>query len=98
MTRPERPEAGSDGRASLEEVVRSGRDAFASVFGREPESVSEVERVDEGWRLVLEVTELERIPQSTNVMASYEIRLDDQGGLEGYRRTKRYYRNQAGEG
>jgi hypothetical protein len=97
MNRSDRPE-GVDGAPPVGEVLRAGRDAFASIFGREPESVSGVEKVDGGWRLVVEVTELERIPQSTSVMASYEVRLNDQGDVEGYRRTRRYYRNQAGEG
>ena len=97
MTSSGRPEE-RDGGLPMGEVVRAGREAFASILGREPESVSSVEKVDEGWRLLVEVTELERIPQSTSVMASYEVRLSDRGDLEGYRRTKRYYRNQAGEG
>ena len=97
MNRSDQPEE-RDGAPSVGEVLRTGRDAFASIFGREPESVSGVEKVDGGWRLAVEVTELERIPQSTSVMASYEVRLSDQGDLEGYRRTRRYYRNQAGEG
>ena len=86
-----------DGQVPVGEVLRAARDAFASLFGREPESVSGVEKVDGGWRLIAEVTELERIPPSTSMMASYEISLNERGELKGYRRQRSYYRSQAGE-
>jgi hypothetical protein len=76
--------------------MRSGREAFASLFGHEPESVLGVEKVDDGWRLILEVTELERIPWTTSVMGTYEVHLNEHCDLDGYRRTRLYYRNQAG--
>ena len=41
--------------------------------------------------------ELERIPPSTDVLASYEVALDGDGNLLGYERTRRYVRSQADE-
>ena len=88
----------SDGGTPISQVVRAGADAFAALHGRHPDSVSGVQKVDEGWRLDMEVTELERIPPSTTVMATYEVELDAGGEVRGYRRKRRYYRNQAGDG
>ena len=85
----------ADERPPLAEVIRVGREAFASLFGHEPESVPGVEKVDDGWRLILEVTELERMPWTTSVMATYEVHLNEHCDLDGYRRTRGYYRNQA---
>ena len=42
--------------------------------------------------------ELERVPNTTDVMATYVVQLDDGGGLLGYKRTRRYQRGQAEEG
>ncbi|MST33242.1 hypothetical protein GHK86_10985 [Acidimicrobiaceae bacterium USS-CC1] len=39
--------------------------------------------------------ELERVPATTSVLASYEAELDEEGTLLGYGRLRRYYRNQA---
>ena len=55
-------------------------------------------RVDHvGWRVAVEVLELERIPSTTDVMATYEVRLDDEGELQGYRRVHRYLRGSPGD-
>jgi hypothetical protein len=98
MARSEGTGGPSDGGTPISQVVHAGADAFAALYGRNPDSVSGVQKVDEGWRLDVEVTELERIPPSTTVMATYEVDLDADGEIRGYRRKRRYYRNQAGDG
>jgi hypothetical protein len=35
---------------------------------------------------------------TTDVLASYEVTLDEEGELLGYRRDRRYYRNQTDQG
>lgn len=65
--------------------------------GRRPEFVSGIERTDEGWRLTVEVVEVERIPDTTSVMSSYQVRADDDGNLVGYARSRRYVRSQSDE-
>ena len=42
--------------------------------------------------------ELRRVPDSTDVLGSYAVALDSSGELEGYQRTRRYYRSQVEEG
>jgi hypothetical protein len=79
------------------ELVRHAREQLAELVGRRPETVSRVERHEGVWELSLEVVELERIPHSTDVLASYDVALDDDGHLLHYARTRRYYRNRAEE-
>jgi Gas vesicle synthesis protein GvpO len=57
--------------------------------------VSGVERDSHGWRVTLEVVELRRIPESTNLLATYQVVVDEEGNLLEYNRVRRYYRNQA---
>jgi Gas vesicle synthesis protein GvpO len=62
--------------------------------GQPIEGVSSLNRTrDGGWRVVLEALELERIPRTTDILASYAVELDDHGELMGYERIHRYYRN-----
>ena len=69
------------------------------MLGRPVESVLGLESDDgDGWKVTLEVVELERIPRSTDVLGAYVISLDKDGELMGARRERRYYRNQADEG
>jgi hypothetical protein len=79
------------------QLVRAAVDQLAQLLGRRPETVSRVEHRDDGWHLGLEVVELERIPHTTDVLASYDVMLDDAGELVEYARTRRYHRNSTDE-
>ena len=79
------------------QAVKYARQYIAELTGQVPESVSGLTRSDGGWKVTLDVVELERVPRTTDVLASYEAELDEQGELVGYRRVGRYYRNQVDE-
>jgi Gas vesicle synthesis protein GvpO len=65
--------------------------------GKSPESVTGLQRSDDGWRVAVDVLELERIPSTTDVLATYEVTLDDQGELQGCSRVHRYLRGSPGD-
>jgi hypothetical protein len=56
------------------------------------EGVVGVERDDDGWVITLDVLEDPHVPSSSDVLAEYEVRLDQDGGLLAYRRGRRYVR------
>jgi len=68
---------------------------LSQLTGKTAESVSALVQTDEGWRVTVEVVEVERIPPSTNVMGTYETEIDDEGKLVGYERIRRYHRNES---
>jgi hypothetical protein len=85
---------GLSGREAIERV----RSELPQLLGRPIESVLGLERDDDdGWRLTVQVVELARIPHSTDVLGAYAVSLDRDGELVGYRRQRRYHRNQAEE-
>ena len=88
---------GTNGKLGSIEVVRKAVQQVGALTGRDVEGVLGMRRSDDGWEVVLEVLELHRIPDSTDVLASYEVVLDDQGELREYRRVRRYARNQTEE-
>jgi hypothetical protein len=89
--------AGSNGLSGREAIERVRRD-LPQLLGRSVESVLGLERHEEdGWRVTVQVVELSRIPPSTDVLGCYSVTLDREGELSGYKRTRRYYRNQADE-
>ncbi|MCB5179206.1 gas vesicle protein GvpO [Streptomyces antimicrobicus] len=73
-------------------ALRAAAEQLSELLGRRPESVSSVKPTDDGWEAVVEVVELERVPDTTSVMGSYRVTLDDQGELISYERTRRYSR------
>lgn len=88
--------AGSD---ELGEIATQARELLRSVRGVEAESVSGIGRTSSnGWKVTLEVVELRRIPESTDVLASYEVELDRDGKFLGFSRGRRYNRSQAEDG
>jgi hypothetical protein len=81
-------------------IVKLGRAALeqlAELTGQKVEGLSGIHRNDDGWVVTAEVLELRRIPETTDVMATYEVTLDDDGSLTGYRRARRYTRAQTEE-
>jgi len=91
--KPEPPRgAGGD---ELAEIAAQARELLRSLRGVEAESVSGIGRANGGWRVTLEVVELRRIPDSTDVLASYDVELDGDGKFLGFERGRRYTRSQA---
>ena len=88
----------SNGRVGAADVVRRAKEQIEDLNGRPVEGVLGLERQDDGWVVMLEVLELRRVPNSTDVLGSYEVTLDESGELERYRRTRRYHRSQVEEG
>ncbi|MER7831786.1 gas vesicle protein [Streptomyces sp. NPDC095602] len=91
--REERPEQPVE-RVSATEALRQASGQLAELLGRSPESVSALKPTEQGWTATVEVLELERVPETSSVMASYELVLGPDGRLLGYERARRYTRAQ----
>ena len=74
------------------DAAEQARDLAEELVG-DVDGVSGVDRDDDGWSVTVEVVEVERIPPTTDVIASYELRLDSEGELVSYRRKARYHRS-----
>jgi hypothetical protein len=77
------------------EAVARARAQLEQLLGRPAETISSFSADgSKGWVVTVEVVELERIPESTSLLASYEVKLDGNGELVEARRLRRYSRNQ----
>ncbi|MCX5215253.1 gas vesicle protein [Kitasatospora sp. NBC_00240] len=81
-------------RVSAPHAMRYAARQLEELLGRTPESVSAVKPTEDGWQADVEVLELERVPETTSVMASYRVTLDRDGELVAYERVRRYTRGQ----
>jgi hypothetical protein len=80
--------------------IRAARVAAEHVLyltGRRPENVVSLARDDDGWQVGVEVMEMHRIPETTDIMAVYEVTLDHDGELVRCERGQRYHRAQVEE-
>ena len=85
------------GSTPILKVGRAAVEQLAQLTGQKVEGLSGVHRNDEGWLVTAEVLELRRIPETTDVLATYEVTMDDDGSVTGYRRVRRYTRSQTEE-
>jgi hypothetical protein len=94
--RDERKQNDADGRRPTPmEVLRQARTQLTELTGLVPENVSSFEQTEDGWSIEVEVLELARVPDTMSLMASYQVELDPEGQLTGYRRVRRYERGRA---
>jgi Gas vesicle synthesis protein GvpO len=86
---------GGRGALSAQELTEAALSTIADLTRFEPEAVTGLEWDGEAWHASVDVLELERIPNTTDVLATYDVQLDDEGTLLGYKRRRRFIRGQA---
>ena len=74
------------------EAARAALRQIAELTAKQPEGVTGVERTEDGWTVGLELVEDQRIPSSSDILATYEITIGPAGDLLSYRRVRRYAR------
>ena len=91
------PRAPAAKRATASQVAAQAVQQLLELTGKGVEGVTGLERTDDGWKVHVEVVEVRRIPDTTDILALYEVQVDEDGDLMGYRRLRRYARGVPGE-
>jgi hypothetical protein len=88
-----------DGRMSAVELARAAMTALRELTGYTAEATTALEWDEDSdtWRVTVEMLELSRVPNTTDVIGAYEVRLDPHGTLHGYRRLRRFPRGESRE-
>jgi Gas vesicle synthesis protein GvpO len=84
-----------NGRLSAAELSQAALVTVGQLTGYKTEAVTGLEWDGEFWQVTVDALEMARIPNTTDVLGSYVVQLDEHGTLRGYRRTRRYQRGQA---
>ena len=79
---------------SASDVVARAREALSELIGRPVERVLGIDRDKGNWVATVQVVELARIPNTTDVLGDYETVLDAKGDVLSYQRKRRYHRGQ----
>ena len=64
------------------------------LVGCPAEGITGARREDDGWLMNVEVLEMGRVPETADVLATYEVRTDAEGSVVEYQRRRRYLRGQ----
>lgn len=86
----------NNGRQDPAELARTAVRTLAQLTGRQPESVLGLTKHEDGWQILVEVVELQRVPNSTDLLGCYAVSLDQDGEVVGYERRRRYQRGSTG--
>ncbi len=73
-------------------AVHGALEQFAQLTRMEPVAATGVRREQDGWSVLVDVVELERVPATTSVMATYRVDLTAGGQMSGYERLRRFSR------
>jgi Gas vesicle synthesis protein GvpO len=82
----------------VKEIVEEAKRELQELLGTEPEKVSGFHRSNGRWTVTLEVVSVRRVPDTTDVLSSYEVAFDDDRNLVSLSETRRYRRSQVEEG
>lgn len=91
------PRSEAPRRLPARKIAASAASELLELTGKEAEGITGLERTDDGWVVQVEVVEVRRIPDTTDVLATYEVSVDERGALQGYRRVRRYARGVPGD-
>ena len=82
--------------SSIARVAERARRELVEITGLQPEGVTSLERYDDGkWKVIVELLEFPRIPETDDVLGTYEASVTPNGELLGYHRIRRYPRGSA---
>jgi hypothetical protein len=90
-------DSNDDGQLSAMELARAALTTVEELTGFRSEAATGLEWDGDSWRVTVEVLELTRVPNTTDVLGAYEVRLDGQGNLRGYKRLRRFVRGEPRE-
>ncbi len=70
------------------EIVRRARSELNALTGLDISSTIRAEKDGDEWLVALEVVEKHSIPESMDILAAYETRMDGEGNMLDFHRTR----------
>jgi len=76
------------------QIAQRVKEQLVEVTHVKADTVSAISKDEQGWHIFVEMVEMKRIPEATDILATYETLADEEGNLINFRRTRRYMRQQ----
>jgi len=75
----------TNSKPTIENITDSAIDAVRQYISKELETVVSVEAAEGGWAVVVEVLERRAVPDTQDLLGRYEVKLNKQGKMLGWR-------------
>ena len=72
---------------ALLDLVKKAREQLGELTGLELGSTVSVRKGESGWCVLVEVVEKNSIPDSQDILATYELSVDDEGNVQNFTRV-----------
>lgn len=72
--------------ATAAEIVTQAREQLSQLTGLDLSSTLGIKKAEEGWQVIIEMIEKHSIPDQMDILARYEVSLDDDGNLLAFKR------------
>lgn len=76
------------------EIGGLAKEELQGLTGLKAETVSSVQKQGDHWDVTVDMIEMHVTPNSRDVLAIYDVQIDAEGNILGYRRMGRYVRSQ----
>lgn len=70
---------------SLIQIIEIARTVAEKYMGKNPENIIDIEENSEEWKITIEAVERKAIPDSQDLLGRYDLRLDKNGELIGWK-------------
>ncbi len=81
----------------MTEVAERARQQLAEVTGLKPVAVVGSYRDAEGWHITVDLLEMARLPQSTDILGTYVVSLDEEGNMLKFEKKRARLRSESYE-
>ena len=76
------------------QIAQHVKEQLVELTHFKPDTISSISKDEQGWHIFVEMIEMKRIPEGSDMLATYETLADEEGNLINFRRTRRYLRQQ----
>jgi len=73
---------------SMQQVIEKAREELSKITGLELSSTLGAVRDEKGWKITLEMVEKHSLPDQMDILAVYEVQLDDNGDVIEFNRLR----------
>ena len=81
---------------TLVDLASETKRQMAAITGLTPDTISRLDRAEDGWSISIDMLEHRSIPRTQDLLASFEVKLDDDGQVTSWHRIGRFVRGQQG--
>jgi len=70
----------------LNEVINAAKDQLQSILTLDVANVVAASKTDDGWNVKIELVERKAIPDTQDLLGTYDVILDEEGNIVSYER------------